>query len=112
MFARRWLTQKIIAYLTRTLPDYERRTVNDLRALKARIRPADVLLVQGEQRVSAIIRYLTQSSWSHAAIYIGDALLREGGEAAGLFRVDQLREQQCGRCDRDRELVEFVGVPV
>ncbi len=82
MFVRSWLTQKIVAYLTRTVPDYERRTANDLRALKARIRPADVLLVQGEQRVSAIIRYLTQSSWSHAALYIGDALLRDGGEPA------------------------------
>ncbi len=85
---RRWLTQKILAYLTRTLPDYERRTPNDLEALRGRIRPADVVLVQGEQRVSAIIRYLTQSSWSHAALYIGDALLERGGEAAERARAD------------------------
>ncbi len=85
---RRWLTQKILAYLTRTLPHYERRTPNDMEALRRRIRPADVLLVQGEQRVSAIIRYLTQSSWSHAALYIGDALLTHGGEAAERARAE------------------------
>jgi hypothetical protein len=35
-----------------------------------------VLLVEGDQRVSQAIKYLTMSSWSHSAIFIGDALLR------------------------------------
>jgi len=35
---------------------------------------------EGDQRVSAIIKYLTQSSWSHAALYIGDELITMGGE--------------------------------
>ena len=29
-----------------------------------------------------MIKYLTQSSWSHAAFYIGDEMLRQGGEQA------------------------------
>ena len=33
-----------------------------------------MLLVEGNTRVSAAIKYLTQSTWSHAALYIGDAL--------------------------------------
>jgi hypothetical protein len=35
------------------------------------IRPCDVLLVEGRSRVSEIIRTVTQSPWSHSALYIG-----------------------------------------
>jgi len=35
------------------------------------MKPGDVLLVEGNQRFSTGIKYLTQSNWSHAAIYIG-----------------------------------------
>ncbi|MGE5414049.1 MAG: YiiX/YebB-like N1pC/P60 family cysteine hydrolase [Syntrophomonadaceae bacterium] len=44
--------------------------------LKATVRPGDVILVDGDQRISQAIKYLTTSSWSHSAFYIGDALLR------------------------------------
>ncbi len=37
---------------------------------------------KGDNRISVVIRYLTQSSWSHAALYIGDELLRRGGAVA------------------------------
>ena len=42
--------------------------------LSAALRPGDVLLVGGNSRISVAIKYLTQSTWSHAALYIGDAL--------------------------------------
>ena len=36
------------------------------------IRPADVLLVEGgRSKINSTIRYLTQSTWSHAALYVG-----------------------------------------
>ncbi|MBL8323512.1 MAG: lipo-like protein [Rubrivivax sp.] len=44
--------------------------------LAACLRPADVLLVEGVSRFSTGIKYLTQSTWSHAALYVGDALHR------------------------------------
>jgi len=50
---------------------------NNLESLKRHIRKGDVLLVEGDQRVSEVIKYLTQSIWSHAALYIGDELLQE-----------------------------------
>jgi hypothetical protein len=59
---------------------YDLRAPNDLDQLKATIRKGDVLLVEGDQRVSAVIKYLTRSSWSHAVIYIGDELLRRGDD--------------------------------
>lgn len=43
-------------------------------ALAAVLQPADVLLVEGDTRISAAIKYLTQSTWSHAALCVGDAL--------------------------------------
>ncbi|MBT4521542.1 MAG: hypothetical protein HOC23_16205 [Halieaceae bacterium] len=47
------------------------------------IKSCDVILVEGRSRVSEVIKLITQSSWSHAALYIGrlgdvdDTLLRE-----------------------------------
>ena len=40
--------------------------------LKATIRKGDVLLVEGSSRFSTAIKYLTQSTWSHAAICIAN----------------------------------------
>ena len=39
--------------------------------LEATLRPGDVLLVEGESRVSMAIKVLTQSNWSHAALFVG-----------------------------------------
>ncbi len=39
------------------------------------LRPCDVLLVEGApSKISSAIKYLTQSTWSHAALYVGDNL--------------------------------------
>lgn len=46
----------------------------DLSALAASLRPCDVILVEGDSRFSTGIKYLTQSTWSHAALYVGDRL--------------------------------------
>ena len=35
------------------------------------VRPCDVLLIEGRTRVSEVIKLITQSSWSHSALYIG-----------------------------------------
>ncbi len=39
--------------------------------LLASLRPCDVLLVEGKARISSAIKYLTHSTWSHAALYVG-----------------------------------------
>src|SRR3990167_10200330 len=43
----------------------------DFSRLKYEIRPGDVLLIEGRSRISSVIRSITQSSWTHAALYIG-----------------------------------------
>lgn len=49
-------------------------TPSDPETLKRCLQPGDVLLVEGNQKLSAAIKYLTQSTWSHAVLYVGDAL--------------------------------------
>src|SRR3990167_11086029 len=43
----------------------------DFKRLKYEIRPGDVLLIEGRSIVSSVIRSITQSNWTHAALYIG-----------------------------------------
>ena len=82
MFLHDALTRGLVRYLTAELPSYQRRVPNDLDRLRAELRPGDVVLVEGKSRISRVIMTLTQSSWSHAGMYIGDALLRWGGPHA------------------------------
>lgn len=49
-------------------------TPSDFETLCRTLRPGDVLLVEGRERISNAIKYLTQSTWSHAAMFAGDAL--------------------------------------
>ena len=46
------------------------------------LRPADVILVEGNQRISRVISYLTTSPWSHSALYLGDLAPRTAVEEA------------------------------
>jgi Permuted papain-like amidase enzyme, YaeF/YiiX, C92 family len=84
-----WLGRRIARRLTHAKSGYEPFTHsnNDLRRA---LQPGDVLLVAGNQRISEIIKYLTQSTWSHAAVYVGDALgpPAPGEEAKTLIEVE------------------------
>jgi Permuted papain-like amidase enzyme, YaeF/YiiX, C92 family len=82
MFLQDALSRAMVTYLLGTVSNYQRRVPNDLARLAQTLRPGDVLLVEGNARISQIIMYMTQSSWSHAAMYLGDALLRWGGPEA------------------------------
>jgi hypothetical protein len=53
---------------------YEPSIPSDHDTLRQTLRPGDVLLVDGNQKLSLAIKYLTQSTWSHATLFIGDAL--------------------------------------
>ena len=39
--------------------------------IKPILRPCDVILIEGKSRVSKAIQFITESNWSHAAIFIG-----------------------------------------
>ncbi len=58
-------------------------------ALRAVLRPGDVLLVEGATKVATAIKYLTQSTWSHAALHVGSAIGRgPDGETLSLVEVN------------------------
>ena len=43
----------------------------DFDRIRYELRPCDVVLVEGRSRVAGVIQMITQSAWSHAALYIG-----------------------------------------
>ncbi len=43
----------------------------DFEKLTYGIRPGDVVLVEGRTRISDVIRVVTQSRWTHSALYVG-----------------------------------------
>ncbi len=77
-------------YLSRPNPRFHPITSIAPEALAAAIRPGDVLLVEGDTRISTAIKYLTQSTWSHAALYVGGVLGRRSadGEQLDLIEAD------------------------
>ena len=66
-----FISKLLTSYLTQTSEGRAKPTTNNIELLTEAIRPGDVLLVEGKQRFSTAIKYLTQSNWSHVAIYIG-----------------------------------------
>jgi len=70
----RALSDAVVRFLTEEVKNYQRRIPNNLDNLRKHVRLGDVLLVEGKTRLSQIIKYLTQSSWSHSGLYVGDRL--------------------------------------
>ena len=69
--------QWIAGYLQKEVPGYEPFTPSDPEHLRGVIEPGDVLLVEGNNRISGIIKYLTQSTWSHGGDG-AEGLIRRG----------------------------------
>ncbi len=77
----RYLSQRVGVLLTATVEPEK---------LAATLLPGDVLLVEGDTRVSGVIKYLTQSTWSHAALYVGvrPEIPLRGGEICDTIEAD------------------------
>jgi hypothetical protein len=118
-----WLGRRLADYLTRPV-GHPSVTTNDATRLAAALRPADVLLVDGNTRLSVAIKYLTQSTWSHATLYVGarpeipaidgeplvliEADLAAGVRAIALSAYAHLHTRICrpvGLSEADRERV-------
>jgi hypothetical protein len=79
-----WLGGKLARYLA-TPRDGMHVATSRPGLLAATLQKGDVLLVEGTSRFSAAIRTLTQSTWSHSALYIGDALAASRGDDTPLL---------------------------
>jgi len=73
-----WIQSRIgrmlAAYLDKPATGYEPFTPSDPTALARTLKRGDVLLVEGNNHVAGVIKYLTQSTWSHAALYVGPVM--------------------------------------
>ena len=51
---------------------YYRTSIDDVTSI---LEPGDVVLVEGQCRISGAIQFITSSNWSHAAIFIGKKII-------------------------------------
>ena len=63
--------RRLAAYLGKPMSDYQRLDTVTIGEVADVIKPGDILLVEGNSRISIAIKYLTQSSWSHACLFVG-----------------------------------------
>ena len=70
MKLRNYFSNRFIHWLTKEAPA-KYRPLSSFDRMRYEIRPGDVILVEGRSRVSEVIKFLTKSPWSHAALYIG-----------------------------------------
>ena len=84
-----WLGRKLAGKLRAESTGYKPYTPSDFGSLCETLQPGDVLLIEGNERLSGAIKYLTQSTWSHAAFFVGDALPKpeNGAERPRLVEV-------------------------
>lgn len=87
---KEWIGQKILAYLNKPTHRYAPFFAAPIEVLRRHLEPGDILLVEGNTRLSAVIKFLTQSTWSHAALYVGDraADSQTNGEKNVLLEAD------------------------
>jgi hypothetical protein len=106
--------QLIARYLQKPVRGYEPFTPSDPDALRQSLAPGDVLLVEGNNHISGVIKYLTQSTWSHSALYVGpmddrftadgephvliEANVGEGVVSAPLSKYFRFHTRICCRC--------------
>lgn len=82
----RKMKKRFIRWLTYEPPVEDEILPFDYSRLKHEIKPGDVLLFEGRSIVSGVIRRLTQSSWTHAGLYIGRIIDYEDEKTKELIR--------------------------
>jgi hypothetical protein len=69
---KEYISARIIRYLAQPTKRYAPFFAPDPEITRRTLQPGDVVLIEGNTRLSAIIKFLTQSTWSHAALYVGE----------------------------------------
>ena len=67
-----WLGAGLAGFLSRDRHVHSTTTATPTTLLLTALRIGDVLLVDGSSRASTAIKFITQSTWSHAALYVGN----------------------------------------
>src|ERR1700694_3890844 len=69
---KEWISKRILRYLDTPTRRYAPFFSPPIDVLRRCLEPGDIVLIEGNTRLSAIIKFLTQSTWSHAALYVGE----------------------------------------
>ncbi|MFZ5503284.1 MAG: YiiX/YebB-like N1pC/P60 family cysteine hydrolase [Pseudomonadota bacterium] len=69
-----WLGKRLARFLLKERHLHNTSASTPAASLLTTLRVGDVLLVDGSSRASTAIKFITQSTWSHAALYVGDRL--------------------------------------
>ena len=99
-----WIRNGVVSWLKHQKP-LPHTPLSDFERIRHEVKPCDVILVEGRSRVSEVIKLITQSSWSHAALYIGrlhdieDPLLK-----------DTLRRHYVGTADKQLIIESELGL--
>jgi Orthopoxvirus protein of unknown function (DUF830). len=84
--ARASLTGALVLYLAKPVKRYSPATTADARSFAGILDPGDVLLSDGNTRVAALVKRITQSTWSHVSMYVGP--LEEGPDPPCIVEAD------------------------
>ena len=119
-----WMGRRLARFLAQPRNVHTASEPANLQQLQEGLRPGDVLLVEGTSRVSTAIKYLTQSTWSHAALYVGpraelgatagaprcfvEADMVDGVRAVGLSAFAGLHVRVCRPASLSQDEVERV----
>jgi len=69
---KRAIGRRLVAFLSKELPGYQRLDTVAIADVAMILQKGDIVLVDGNTRISTAIKYLTQSTWSHACLYVGE----------------------------------------
>lgn len=86
--ALQWAGTRLARLLTQDRTHLRALIPTSAEQLRANLQIGDVLLVEGNSRASSAIKFLTQSTWSHAAIFVGD--VAAGGVGNCLVEADMV----------------------
>mgnify|MGYP000101826987 CR=1 FL=1 len=92
-----FVARKMGGWLSRYLSRENKRDAigipTDIHAMQRCLRVGDVVLVEGNTKFSTAIKYLTQSTWSHAMLYVGNGEFIEADVAKGMDKA-----KACAAC--------------
>ncbi len=85
---RAWLGRRLAVYLSRPIHQHGIAPALPANVLLSSLRPGDVLLIEGKTRFSTAIKYLSQSTWSHAALFVGPFGVSASGQPLCFVEAD------------------------
>ena len=111
-----WIRTAVVNWLKHKKP-LPSAPLSDFERIRHEIKTCDVLLIEGRSRVSEVIKLVTQSTWSHAALYLGrlhdieDPQLRErvGKYYPGTADKQLIIESELGMGTVVRALTAYEG---